>query len=231
MRAYLLSLANSSADFSACFMRSLKLAQSEHHRIFGIATSSGKLLASMTTSLDTHSNFIAGTWDIDAMHSTVSFTVKHLMISKVRGTFDGFSGTIVTSENPAENTANATIDMATINTNQADRDNHLRTNDFFKVDEFPTATFTSTSITIDGDDLTIDGDLTLRGVTKPVTLKGEFGGIATDGYGQTKAAASASTVINRTDFGVNYNAALETGGVLLGEDISLTFDLQAALQK
>lgn len=212
-------------------MRSLKLAQSEHHRIFGIATSSGKLLASMTTSLDTHSNFIAGTWDIDAMHSTVSFTVKHLMISKVRGTFDGFSGTIVTSENPAENTANATIDMATINTNQADRDNHLRTNDFFKVDEFPTATFTSTSITIDGDDLTIDGDLTLRGVTKPVTLKGEFGGIATDGYGQTKAAASASTVINRTDFGVNYNAALETGGVLLGEDITITFDLQAALQK
>jgi polyisoprenoid-binding protein YceI len=185
----------------------------------------------MTTSLDTHTNFIAGTWDIDAMHSTVSFTVKHLMISKVRGTFDGFSGTIVTSENPAENKVNATIDMATINTNQADRDGHLRNNDFFNVEEFPTATFTSTAVAIDGDNLTIDGELTLRGVTKPVTLKGEFGGIATDGYGQTKAAASASTIINRTDFGVNYNAALETGGVLLGENISLTFDLQAALQK
>ncbi|GAA1212877.1 YceI family protein [Rhodoglobus aureus] len=185
----------------------------------------------MTTSLDTHTNFIAGTWDIDAMHSTVSFTVKHLMISKVRGTFDGFSGTIVTSENPAENKVNATIDMATINTNQADRDGHLRNNDFFNVEEFPTATFTSTAVAIDGDNLTIDGELTLRGVTKPVTLKGEFGGIATDGYGQTKAAASASTIINRTDFGINYNAALETGGVLLGENISLTFDLQAALQK
>ena len=186
----------------------------------------------MTTSLDTHTNFIAGTWQIDPTHSTVSFTVKHLMISKVRGTFDGFSGTIVTSEVPAENSVNAAIDMATINTNQADRDGHLRTNDFFKVDEFPTATFVSTSIEIDGDDdLTIVGDLTLRGITKSVTLKGEFGGIATNPYGQTIAAASASTVINRTDFGVNYNAALETGGVLLGEDITLTFDLQAALQK
>lgn len=186
----------------------------------------------MTTSLATHPNFVAGTWQIDPTHSTVTFTVKHLMISKVRGTFDGFSGTIVTSEVPAENSVNATIDMATINTNQADRDGHLRTNDFFKVDEFPTATFVSTSIEIDGDDdLTIVGDLTLRGITKSVTLKGEFGGIATNPYGQTIAAASASTVINRTDFGVNYNAALETGGVLLGEDITLTFDLQAALQK
>jgi polyisoprenoid-binding protein YceI len=153
------------------------------------------------------------------------------MISKVRGTFDGFSGTIVTSEVPAENSVNAAIDMATINTNQADRDGHLRTNDFFKVDEFPTATFVSTSIEIDGDDLTIDGELTLRGVTKPVTLTGEFGGIATNPYGQTIAAASVGTVINRADFGVNYNAPLETGGVLLGEDITLTFDLQAALQK
>jgi len=124
-----------------------------------------------------------------------------------------------------------TIDMATINTNQADRDGHLRTNDFFNIEEFPTATFVSSSVNIDGDDMTVDGDLTLRGVTKPVTLTGEFGGIATNPYGQTIAAASVSTVINRADFGVNYNAALETGGVLLGEDITLTFDLQAALQK
>jgi len=185
----------------------------------------------MTTSLDTHTNFVAGTWDIDPTHSTVSFAVKHLMISKVRGTFDGFSGTIVTSESPSENQVNASIDMATINTNQADRDGHLRTNDFFNTEEFPTATFVSSSVNIDGDDMTVDGELTLRGVTKPVTLTGEFGGIATNPYGQTIAAASASTVINRADFGVNYNAALETGGVLLGEDITLTFDLQAALQK
>ncbi|QAV70454.1 polyisoprenoid-binding protein [Salinibacterium sp. UTAS2018] len=185
----------------------------------------------MTTSLDTHINFAVGTWQLDPTHSTVAFTVKHLMISKVRGTFDGFSGTIVTSEVPAENSITATIDMATINTNQPDRDGHLRTNDFFNVEEFPTATFTSTSMDIDGDDLTIEGDLTLRGVTKPVTLKGEFGGIATNPYGQTVAAASATTVINRTEFGINYNAALETGGVLLGENITLTFDLQAVLQK
>jgi len=185
----------------------------------------------MTTSLDTHTNFVAGTWDIDPTHSTVTFAVKHLMISKVRGTFDGFSGTIVTSEIAAENQVNASIDMATINTNQADRDGHLRTNDFFNVEEFPTADFTSTAVTIDGDDMTVDGELTLRGVTKPVTLKGEFGGIATSPYGQTMAAASVSTVINRTDFGVNYNAALETGGVLLGENITLTLEIEAALQK
>ncbi|MGV8858206.1 YceI family protein [Rhodoglobus sp.] len=185
----------------------------------------------MTTSLLEHPSFTTGTWQIDAAHSTVSFTVKHLMISKVRGTFDGFSGTIVTSETPAANSVTAEIDMSTINTNQADRDGHLRTNDFFNVEQFPTATFTSTSVAIVGDDITIEGDLTLRGVTKPVTLKGEFGGIATNPYGQTIAAASASTVINRTDFGVNYNAALETGGVLLGENITLNFDLQAALQQ
>src|SRR5664279_2454784 len=201
-----------------------------YFRPFGISTNAAPFDQVMTTSLDTHTNFVAGTWQLDPTHSTVSFTVKHLMISKVRGTFDGFSGTIVTSEVPAENSVNAAIDMATINTNQADRDGHLRTNDFFKVDEFPTATFVSTSIEIDGDDLTIDGELTLRGVTKPVTLTGEFGGIATNPYGQTIAAASVGTVINRADFGVNYNAPLETGGVLLGEDITLTFDLQAALQ-
>ncbi|MBH0023005.1 YceI family protein [Salinibacterium sp. SWN248] len=185
----------------------------------------------MTTSLLEHPSFTTGTWHIDATHSTVSFTVKHLMISKVRGTFEGFSGTIVTSETPAENSVTAEIAMATINTNQADRDGHLRNNDFFNVEQFPTATFKSTSVAINGDDLTIEGDLTLRGVTKPVTLKGEFGGIAQNPYGQTIAAASASTVINRTNFGVNYNAALETGGVLLGEDVALTFDLQAALQQ
>ncbi|MGV8876484.1 MAG: YceI family protein [Rhodoglobus sp.] len=185
----------------------------------------------MTTSLETHPNFVAGTWQVDPTHSTITFTVKHLMISKVRGSFDGFSGTIVTSAVAAENSVTATIDMATVNTNQPDRDGHLRTNDFFKVDEFPTATFVSSAVAIDGDNLTIDGELTLRGVSKPVTLTGEFGGIATDGYGQTKAAASASTIIKRTDFGVNYNAALETGGLLLSEDVTLSFDLQVVLEK
>lgn len=185
---------------------------------------------SMTTT-DIHPQYTAGTWKLDPTHSTLAFSVKHLMISKVRGTFDSFDVTIVTAENPAESTIEATIDVASVNTNQADRDGHLRTGDFFKVDEFPTATFRSTSITVDGDDLTVVGDLTLRGVTKPVTLKGEFGGIATDGYGQTKAAASATTKINRHDYGVSWNAALEAGGVTLGDDVTLSIDLQVVLQK
>ena len=99
------------------------------------------------------------------------------------------------------------------------------------MDKYPTATFTSTAVKASGGGFDVVGNLDLHGVTKPITLKGEFGGIATNPYGQTIAAASASTVINRTDFGVNYNAALETGGVLLGEDVTLNFDLQAALQQ
>ncbi|AWB90631.1 YceI family protein [Salinibacterium hongtaonis] len=185
----------------------------------------------MTTSTSLHPQYIVGTWAIDPTHSTIAFSVKHLMISKVRGTFDTFSGTITTAENPAESTIEASIDVASVNTNQADRDNHLRTGDFFKTDEFPTAEFRSTSITFDGDDFTAIGDLTLRGVTKPITLTGEFGGITTDAYGQTKAAASATTKINRHDFGVSWNAALEAGGVTLGDDITLTLDLQVALAK
>jgi polyisoprenoid-binding protein YceI len=182
----------------------------------------------MTISTAPHPQYVVGTWQIDPTHSTVSFSVKHLMISKVRGTFDTFSGTIVTAENPADSSIEATIDVASVNTNQADRDNHLRTGDFFKADEFPTMTFRSTEFSVDGDDFTVVGDLSLRGVTKQVTLKGEFGGIITDGYGQTKAAASATTKINRHDFGVSWNAALEAGGMTLGDEVTISLDLQAA---
>lgn len=184
----------------------------------------------MTNSTALHPKYTVGTWAIDPTHSTVAFSVKHLMISKVRGTFDVFSGTIVTAENPADSTIEASIEVASVNTNQADRDNHLRTGDFFKADEFPTMTFRSTAFTVDGDDFTIDGDLTLRGVTKAITLTGEFGGIIVNGYGQTMAAATATTKINRQEFGVNWNAALEAGGMTLGDDVTITLDLQATLQ-
>jgi len=185
----------------------------------------------MTITTETHPQYIAGTWKLDPTHSTVSFSGKHLMISNVRRTLDIVHATIVPAENPADSSIEATIDLASVNTNQADRDNHLRTSDFFKVDEFPTATFRSAGLIANGDDFTLEGELTLRGVTKPVTLKGEFGGIITDGYGQTKAAASASTKINRHDFGVSWNAALEAGGVTLGDDITINLDLQVVLQK
>lgn len=175
--------------------------------------------------------YAAGTWKLDPTHSEISFSVKHLMISKVRGTFRTFDVTVVTGDDPQATSVEASIDVASVDTNNEMRDQHLRTSDFFKADEFPKATFTSTSLTGTPDDFVLAGDLTLRGVTKPVQLKGELGGIIVDGYGQTKAAASATAKINRLDFGVNWNAPLEAGGVTLGDEITLTFDLQLVLQQ
>ncbi|TPW70695.1 YceI family protein [Schumannella sp. 10F1B-5-1] len=183
----------------------------------------------MTT--QTHPSFATGTWKLDPTHSTIDFSVRHLAISKVRGSFETFDVTVVAGETPADLSIEASIDVASVNTNQAQRDEHLRTSDFFLVEEHPTATFRSTSVELDGDDFTAQGDLTLRGVTKPVTLKGELGGVVVDGYGQTKAGFEAKTVINRTDFGVNWNAALEAGGLTLGDDVTLSFEIQLVLQK
>lgn len=191
-----------------------------------------RLHRAMTTSTDIHPDYTVGTWKLDPTHSEVSFTVRHLAISKVRGTFERFDATIVTAENPADSTIEATIDVASVNTNQKDRDAHLRTSDFFLVDEHPTMTFRATGLPpLDGEDFTVTGELTLRGVTKPVTLKGEFGGVVTDGYGQTKAGASATTKINRHDFGVSWNAALEAGGFTLGDEVTINLELQVVLQK
>jgi polyisoprenoid-binding protein YceI len=173
----------------------------------------------------------AGTWTLDPTHSDVSFSVRHLAISKVKGKFEKFDVTLVTTDNPLDAKLTASIDVASVNTNQSDRDNHLRTSDFFAIDEHPTITFVSSSIEEDGDDLNITGDLTLRGVTKTVVIKGEFGGIVTDGYGQVKAGISGSTKINRLDFGVNWNAALEAGGFTLGNDVTISLDVQVVLQK
>ncbi|MCU1533630.1 MAG: polyisoprenoid-binding protein, partial [Glaciihabitans sp.] len=172
-----------------------------------------------------------GTWTLDPAHSEIAFTVKHLAISKVRGTFEKFDVTIVTAENPDENSIVATIDVASVNTRQKDRDNHLRTSDFFLAEEHPQITFTSTKFDVNGDDFTVVGDLTLRGVTKPVTLTGELGGITTDPYGQTKAGATASTKINRHDYGVSWNQALEAGGFTLGDIVTIELNIEVALQK
>lgn len=184
----------------------------------------------MTTTTSTHPDYRTGTWKLDLAHSGLSFTVKHLMISKVRGTFEHFDVTVVTADNPADSTIEATIDVASVDTRNEARDQHLRTSDFFLVDEHPTATFRSTAIERDGDRFTITGDLTLRGVTKPIVLRGEFGGTVTDGYGQTKAAAVASATINRHDFGVSWNAALEAGGMTLGDDVTLDLEITVVLQ-
>jgi len=184
----------------------------------------------MTNATDIHPDYRVGTWKLDPTHSDLSFSVKHLAISKVRGKFESFDVTIVTAEDPKDSTIEATIDIASVNTNQKDRDAHLRTSDFFLTEEHPTATFVSTKWEGDADDFTVTGDLTLRGVTKSIVLKGEFGGIITDGYGQTKAGATATTKFNRHDFGVSWNAALEAGGLTLGDDVTLNLDLQVVLQ-
>jgi len=185
----------------------------------------------MTITAETIPGYVAGTWVLDPTHSEVSFSVRHLAISKVRGTFEKFDVTVVTAENPADSTVTASVEIASVNTNQKDRDAHLKTSDFFLAEEFPTMEFVSTGISKDGDDFLLEGNLTLRGVTKAVTLKAEFGGIITDGYGQVKAGASATTKINRKDFGVNWNAALEGGGFTLGDDVTISIEAQVVLQK
>lgn len=184
----------------------------------------------MTTDVHLHPAYIAGTWKLDLSHSEASFTVRHLMISKVRGRFNDFDVTIVTAEDPAKNSIEATIDVVSIDTGNEGRDQHLRTNDFFLAEKYPTITFSSSGGSLDGDTFDIVGDLTIRGVTKQVVLHGTFGGIITDGYGQTKAAAHASVSINRHDYGVSWNAALEAGGMTLGDTVDITLDLQVVLQ-
>lgn len=172
----------------------------------------------------------AGTWVLDASHSEVGFSVRHMMISKVRGTFAVAEATIVAPENPLELTLDAKVDVASINTKDEGRDNHLRSADFFDVENYPNITFVSTGVRQQGGDFLVDGDLTIKDVTKPVTFEVEFGGFGTDPWGNYKAGATAKTVINREEFGLTWNAALETGGVLVGKDVTIELDLQGSIQ-
>src|SRR5215469_7371184 len=135
--------------------------------------------------------YLAGTWAIDPVHSEVSFTVRHMMVSKVRGRFDSFEGTIVTAENPLESTVTASVDLTSINTGQEQRDAHIRSADFFEVETHPTMTFATSGIRADGDDFLLDGELTLKGVTKPVSFKLEVSGFGPDSYGSTRCGFSA----------------------------------------
>ncbi|GAA4266891.1 YceI family protein [Frondihabitans peucedani] len=185
----------------------------------------------MAISTATIPGYVAGTWTLDPAHSEITFSVRHLAISKVKGKFESFDVNVTTGESIVDSTIKATIDVASVTTGNADRDGHLQSGDFFLTEEHPQLVFQSTKITEDGDDLLIDGDFTMRGVTKPVTLKAEFGGIVTDGYGQTKAGFSAKGKIDRTEFGVNFNAALETGGVLLSNDVAIDMEIQLVLAK
>ena len=173
-----------------------------------------------------------GIWTIDPTHTEIRFSVRHLAISKVRGTFDTFSGQITVGDEIEQSSVEATVEVASVNTNQQQRDEHLRTSDFFNAAEYPQMTFRSTEIVVkDGKEVAVTGDLTLRGVTKPVTFDVEYGGTTVDGYGNTKAGFEATAKINRQDFGVAWNAATEAGGLTLGDEVSITIDGQAALQQ
>jgi polyisoprenoid-binding protein YceI len=183
-----------------------------------------------TTTLDIP-GYREGTWVIDPAHSEVAFSIRHLMISKVKGKFERFQATFVTPANPLEASVTASAEVASISTGDPNRDGHLRTGDFFEAETYPTIDFVSTGARVERGEFLVDGNLTIKGVTKPVTFEFDFGGFGGDPYGNYKAGASAKTVINREDFGLTYNAALETGGMLLGDTVTITIDLQAALQQ
>lgn len=176
-------------------------------------------------------NNYEGTFVIDPTHSEIGFTARHAMVTKVRGSFTEFSGTASSEENLNNAQINVEIDVNSVDTRNADRDGHLKTGDFFEVEKFPKITFTSTEVTAKDDEtLVVTGDLTIKDVTKSVTIDFEFNGEAVDPFGNTRVGFEGQTTINRKDFGLNFNAGLETGGVLVSEKIVLNFDISAIKQ-
>jgi polyisoprenoid-binding protein YceI len=174
--------------------------------------------------------YVVGTWDIDASHSTVGFVVRHMMVSKVRGFFRDFSGEIVTAEDPTQSTVTATIDLGSIDTRQEQRDAHIRSADFFDVDKHPAMTFRSTGVRADGADWIVDGELTLKGNTKPVSLALELNGFGPDAYGGTRAGFSARTEISRSAFGVDIQMPMDGGGVVVADKIVVELEIQGVLR-
>lgn len=170
-------------------------------------------------------------WALDPTHSELQFKVKHLMITTVTGNIKSFDATL---ETEGDDFTNAAItfsgDINTIDTGNGDRDGHLKSGDFFDAEKYPAITFKSTSVEKDGSDYVVKGDLTIKDVTKAVKLNAEFGGIATDPWGNTKAGFTLSAKINRTEFGLTWNAALETGGVMVSEEVKILGELQFVKQ-
>lgn len=185
----------------------------------------------MSITADQIPGYIAGTWKIDQIHSEVGFSVRHLAVSKVRGKFEKFDATIITAENPLESSVTATAEVDSVNTNQEHRDQHLRSGDFFLAEEHPQLTFVSTGMREENGNYFIDGDLTMRGITKPVSFEMEFGGFGFDPEGNSKLGLSAKTVVKREEFGINWNAAVEKGGFVLGQDVTIMIEIEADLQK
>ncbi|MFV1363403.1 YceI family protein [Mycolicibacterium elephantis] len=182
----------------------------------------------MTTAVRT--GLSTGTWTIDPVHSNVGFSVRHLMVSKVRGKFDDFSGAITVAEDGTPS-VRAEVSTASVNTGNEQRDAHLRSAEFFDVEKYPTATFVSTGVRPDGDNYVLDGDLTIKGITRPVSFALEFNGV-NPGMGQGEVAGfEASVVLNRRDFGIDIDMPLETGGAVIGDKVTVTLEIEATKQE
>ncbi|MET1087420.1 MAG: YceI family protein [Arthrobacter sp.] len=166
-----------------------------------------------------------GTWTLDNSHSEIGFTVRHAGISKVRGQFKEAEATLELGQDVADSRINATIKTASFDSGDANRDGHVRGEDFFDVEKFPEMTFVSNGLVAKGDSYELTGDLTIKGLTRPVTLEAEFNGVAVDPFGNTRAGISAATTISRKDFGLTWNAALETGGVLVSDKVAISLEL------
>ena len=168
-----------------------------------------------------------GTWTLDGSHTTVGFTARHMMITKVRGRFGAVTGEITVPDDALSSTVEATVEMGSIDTGDPGRDEHLRSADFFDVENHPTMAFRSTGVRQDGGDYVLVGDLTIKGVTKPVEFEVEFDGVGQDPWGGTRAGFTAEAEINRKDWGLEWNVALETGGVLVSEKVKIHLDAEA----
>jgi polyisoprenoid-binding protein YceI len=174
--------------------------------------------------------YVTGTWEIDPVHSYIGFAARHLMVSKVRGNFTKLDGQIVTDVSPLQSSATATIDTSSFTTGSEQRDSDVKGENFLDVAHYPTITYRTTQIREKGNDLFADGELTIKGVTRPVTLAVEVNGFGPDPYGGTRLGLSASGEINRTDYGITANMALPTGGVMVSEKIQLTLEVEASLK-
>jgi polyisoprenoid-binding protein YceI len=183
-------------------------------------------MSTATTSIPAE---LTGTYSVDVSHSRVGFVARHAMVTKVRGAFNDFEAKgFLDADDPTRSSVELTIQAASVDTRNADRDAHLRSNDFFSMDEYPTITFTSTGVEVLGSEtFQLDGDLTIKGVTKPVSVELEYVGTSVDPWGNTRVGFEGSTVVNRKDWGVEYNAVLEAGGVLISEKVTLEFEISA----
>ena len=170
-------------------------------------------------------NVTTGLWTLDNSHSEIAFTVRHAGISKVRGQFKDAEATLDLAENVADSKVNATIKSASFDSGDVNRDGHVRGEDFFDVEKFPEISFVSSSIVPKGDAYELQGELTIKGVSRPVSLETEFNGVAVDPFGMTRAGLSAETTISRKDFGLTWNAVLDAGGVLVSDKVAVNLEL------